>query len=122
MPCECRGPGPIQVPGEPPDPAQHLKRRHVEIGPLCVPLLDELVHLVRRLPSLTRSLRGLAGCLPSLAGCLPSLTRSLRGLAGCLRGLAGCLRGPACRPAGRSLLASRTPPFMPDIVSLDIER
>jgi hypothetical protein len=34
------------VPGQPGDPAEHLKRLHVKVGPLRSPGLDELVDLV----------------------------------------------------------------------------
>ncbi len=39
-------PGPVQVPGEPGHPAEHLERLHVEVGPLGVPGGDEIVHLI----------------------------------------------------------------------------
>jgi hypothetical protein len=36
----------VQVPGQPGDPAEHLHRLHVQIGPLRLPRGDQVVHLV----------------------------------------------------------------------------
>jgi hypothetical protein len=43
---EGAAPRDVQVPGEPGDPAQHLHRRHVEIGTLGPPRRDQIVHFV----------------------------------------------------------------------------
>jgi len=38
--------GDVQVPGQPGDPAEHLHRLHVQVGPLRSPRGDQVVHLV----------------------------------------------------------------------------
>ena len=43
---ERAAPGDVQVPGQPGDPAEHLHRLHVQVGPLRSPRGDQLVHLV----------------------------------------------------------------------------
>ena len=44
-----RGPArPVQVPGQPGHPAEHLQRLDVQVGPLRLPGGDQVVHLVAR--------------------------------------------------------------------------
>ena len=38
--------GPVQVPREPGDAAEHLQRLDVQIGPFRVPGGDEIIHLI----------------------------------------------------------------------------
>ena len=56
-------PGPVQVPGQPGHPAEHLERLHVQVGPLGVPGGHQVVHLVAR-----QRRRGLASGLLVHAG------------------------------------------------------
>jgi hypothetical protein len=48
-------PGAVEQPGQPADPAEHLHRGQVEVGPLAVPRLDQLVDLVTHAAMLVRS-------------------------------------------------------------------
>jgi len=43
---ERAAPRDVQVPGQPRDPAEHLHRLHVQVGPLRSPRGDQVVHLV----------------------------------------------------------------------------
>ena len=43
---ERAAPRDVQVPGQPGDPAEHLHRLHVQVGPLRPPRGDQVVHLV----------------------------------------------------------------------------
>ncbi len=55
--CGERGaPGQVQVPGQPGDPAEHLERLHVQVGPLGPPGGDQVVHLVARLSGAGRAI------------------------------------------------------------------
>ena len=47
--------GAVEQPGQPADPAEHLHRGQVEVGPLAVPRLDQLVDLVAHGVMLVRS-------------------------------------------------------------------
>jgi hypothetical protein len=46
---ERAAPRDIQVPGKPGDPAQHLERLDIEIGPLAPPGGDQVIDLVTQL-------------------------------------------------------------------------
>ena len=55
--CGERGaPGQVQVPGQPGDPAEHLERLHVQVGPLGPPGGHQVVHLVARLSGAARAI------------------------------------------------------------------
>jgi len=43
---ERAAPRDVQVPRQPGDPAEHLHRLHVQVGPLSSPRGDQVVHLV----------------------------------------------------------------------------